>query len=81
LNLYSYVKNNPTTFGDPDGHWDSDTVIMGTSTTAGAIAGVLIGTPVGAGLGTLALPGGGTIGGGYAGGALGFATGGTGEPI
>jgi RHS repeat-associated protein len=24
LNLYSYVKNNPTTFGDPDGHCDGD---------------------------------------------------------
>ncbi|HTC93412.1 MAG TPA: RHS repeat-associated core domain-containing protein [Terriglobales bacterium] len=24
LNLYSYVKNNPTTFGDPDGHCDVD---------------------------------------------------------
>jgi len=24
LNLYSYVKNNPTTFGDPDGHADGD---------------------------------------------------------
>jgi RHS repeat-associated protein len=24
LNLYSYVKNNPTTFGDPDGHCPGD---------------------------------------------------------
>jgi RHS repeat-associated protein len=24
LNLYSYVKNNPTTFGDPDGHCEGD---------------------------------------------------------
>ena len=25
LNLYSYVKNNPTTLGDPDGHGDAGT--------------------------------------------------------
>jgi RHS repeat-associated protein len=28
LNLYSYVKNNPTTFGDPDGHVGPETVIV-----------------------------------------------------
>jgi RHS repeat-associated protein len=34
LNLYSYVKNNPTTFGDPDGHccWEevkASTIFLG----------------------------------------------------
>jgi len=28
LNLYSYVKNNPTTFGDPDGHCFEDLCII-----------------------------------------------------
>jgi RHS repeat-associated protein len=70
LNLYSYVKNNPTTLGDPDGHdWASNIEYL--STAAGGLAGALIGGSLGAGAGTLALPGGGTIGGGYAGGAIG----------
>ncbi len=32
LNLYSYVQNNPTTVGDPDGH-DGETLLLG----AGAV--------------------------------------------
>lgn len=28
LNLYSYVKNNPTTFGDPDGHCETTCQIL-----------------------------------------------------
>lgn len=74
LNLYSYVQNNPTTLGDPDGHdWESNIVYL--STAAGTLGGALIGGTVGAGAGTLALPGGGTVGGGYAGGVLGAGVG------
>ena len=74
LNLYSYVENNPTTTGDPDGHdWASNIVYL--STAAGTFGGALIGGTVGAGAGTLALPGGGTVGGGYVGGAFGAGVG------
>jgi RHS repeat-associated protein len=75
LNLYSYVRNNPLTRVDADGHFDWDSAIVSLSTAAGGVAGTFIGATVGAGAGTLALPGGGTIGGGIAGGAFGGTTG------
>jgi len=38
LNLYSYVKNNPTTVGDPDGHCAEDAcVIEGTAAIGAAV--------------------------------------------
>lgn len=71
LNLYAYVRNNPLTHVDADGHVDLDSAIVSLSTLAGGVAGTLVGGTVGAGAGSLALPGEGTIGGGYAGGVLG----------
>jgi RHS repeat-associated protein len=71
LNLYSYVRNNPLTRADADGHFDWDSAIVSLSTAAGGVAGTFVGAAVGAGVGTLALPGGGTVGGGIWGGALG----------
>jgi RHS repeat-associated protein len=59
LNLYSYSKNNPTTFGDPDGHCAeaiSCTIEFGTvgsflggpvGTVVGALAGAAIGGTIG----------------------------------
>lgn len=71
LNQYAYVRNNPLTRVDVDGHFDWDSAIVSLSTAAGGLAGTLVGGTLGAGAGTLALPGGGTIGGGFEGGVLG----------
>jgi RHS repeat-associated protein len=44
LNLYSYVQNNPTTVGDPDGHETQDTLDTRAAQEAGnAFAGALSG--------------------------------------
>jgi RHS repeat-associated protein len=42
LNLYSYVQNNPTTFGDPDGHccWDEIVNWFSSSHSVSGSAGV-----------------------------------------
>jgi RHS repeat-associated protein len=75
LNLYSYVRNNPLTRVDADGHYDWDSAIVSLSTTAGGLAGGLIGGTVGAGTGTLVVPVFGTIAGADVGFGLGMAGG------
>jgi len=75
LNLYSYVRNNPLTRIDADGHYDWDKAIISLSTVAGTLGGALVGGTVGAGGGTLVAPGVGTVAGGWEGGALGAAGG------
>src|ERR1700732_3333787 len=57
LNLYSYVENNPTTMGDPDGHCTDPFSCGGEC----------------AGIGTLIEPGGGTVVGAAVGGIVGAA--------
>jgi RHS repeat-associated protein len=71
LNLYSYVRNNPLTRVDADGHIDWDSVTIATTTIAGGLIGGLAGGASGASAGTLVAPGVGTIGGGYEGAMLG----------
>jgi RHS repeat-associated protein len=68
INLYSYVGNFPSDSVDTDGRGAWGTAIGG---TVGGIGGSLFGGTVG----TLALPGGGTIAGADAGGAAGAAAG------
>lgn len=71
LNLYSYVRNNPLTRVDADGHVDWDSITIATTTIGGGIIGGILGGASGASAGTLACPGVGTIGGGYEGAVLG----------
>jgi RHS repeat-associated protein len=80
LNLYSYVKNNPLSHADADGHCcDWNSIIIGSTTALGGIAGAVGGAAAGAGAGagTLVVPGVGTISGGVYLGTLGAATGAT----
>lgn len=89
LNLYSYVQNNPTTIGDPDGHMSMSPPVLeeaeevlevvetvGTTTEAGAVAGGETGAEVGAVGGTFVEPGGGTAAGAGGGAVIGGVIGG-----
>ncbi len=67
INLYSYTRNNPINWMDPDGTDALDNAIMAVSITAGGIEGGIQGGALGGGLGTLVEPVGGTFAGGAAG--------------
>ena len=71
LNLYAYVRNNPNSRLDVDGHVDWDSVVVATTTALGGLVGTYAGADVGAVAGTLVEPGGGTIVGAVAGMGLG----------
>ena len=50
LNLYNYMRNNPLSGTDPDGHCcDPDSIIISTTTVSGSIIGGLVGATAGAG--------------------------------
>jgi RHS repeat-associated protein len=72
LNLYTFGKNNPTTFGDPDGHCFG----VFAPVCAFAAAGASEGAEIGATAGTVAEPGGGTVVGGAGGLVIGGIVGG-----
>lgn len=69
LNLYSYVQNNPTTVGDPDGH-DGPGVLEAPSIVEETIVAAEEGAEEGAEVGTVAEPGGGTAAGAIIGGVI-----------
>jgi RHS repeat-associated protein len=70
LNLYSYVENNPTTVGDPDGHEDGPGVLEPPSIVEETIVAAEEGAEEGAEVGTAAEPGGGTAAGAIIGGVI-----------
>ena len=78
LNLYSYVKNNPLSHVDADGHCcDVKDIFVAVVTGVGTFAGAQLGSAAGGVGGTFVEPGGGTAVGFVGGGLLGGVTGGT----
>ncbi len=79
LNLYGFANGDPINFSDPFGLKACPPecgTIHAVGSAAGAIVGGFLGATGGSIVGTLVLPGGGTISGGFAGGSLGAAEGG-----